>query len=866
MGEVYRARDTRLKRDVALKVLPEAFAADPERMARFQREAELLASLNHPNIAHIYGVEDRALVMELVEGPTLASPLPLETALDYARQIAEALEYAHEKGIIHRDLKPANVKVTGEGVVKLLDFGLAKAVEDPLHPGDDPSNSPTLTLGATRVGVILGTAAYMSPEQASAKTADRRADIWSFGAVLYEMLAGKKAFEGDSVSDTLASVLKLDPDWNALPKETPAAIVGLIRRCLTKDRKQRLQAIGEARICLENPQAQPAANAGPAPAAQLLPPKLLLAFTAGLFAVIAAVALWVAWRERPVARPLARLEVDLGADVSLPPLANNGSALTVVLSPDGTRLAYVSGTPPRLFTRRLDQPNATELPGTRGASQPFFSPDGQWIGFVVGTKLNKISVEGGAVVTLAEMSVVAGATWGPDGNIVVGGAITHGLTRVPAGGGAPAPLLKLANGEFAQSQPQLLPGGKAVLFASVGASLNPDQASIDVLTLADGRRKTVARGGISPIYLPSGHLTYLNKSNLFAVAFDLDRLETRGNAVRVLDDVGYESPTNAPVALSFSTAGTLIYRRGSKDATARMTTVEWLDEAGKRQPLLARPGAYSDLRLAPDGRRLALLLDGADHGIVVSDPQRDATTRLASGGGLYSTPIWTPDGSYVVFSVFNAGSFWTRADGAGQPRPLTQIGAPWSFSRDGKHLAYYDLEPPGINQLWTAPVDEQGGQLKAGKAEQFLKSQSQDTDPVFSPDGRWLAYQSDASGHNEIYVRPFPRPASGEGALSQISNNGGTSPLWSQASHELLYQSGDQIMAVTYTVTGDSFHADKPRVWLDKFTGTAFDLDPNGKRIAALMPVTGSAAPAREHTVFFLENFFDYLKQKVPVK
>jgi serine/threonine protein kinase len=378
MGEVYRARDSKLKREVALKVLPDSLADDPERMVRFQREAEMLASLNHRNIAQIYGVEDGALVMELVEGGTLSSPLPVDTALNYARQIAEALEYAHERGVIHRDLKPANIKVTPDGTVKLLDFGLAKAVEDPAALRENPEHSPTLTLGVTRVGVILGTAAYMSPEQASGRTADRRADIWGFGAVLYEMLSGRRAFAGESVSDTLASVLKEEPDWNALPAETPPSIRRLIQRCLTKDRKQRLQAIGEARIAIDEAlSGAPTESAPPLPARRNVVPWAV----AGVSVVALVVMGWGWWRaSRPVELPLMRLDVDLGPEISLQHLGLNASSL--IISPDGTRLVYVasvSGGPLKLFSRALDQPDATELPGTEGAIYPFFSrTDSGW--------------------------------------------------------------------------------------------------------------------------------------------------------------------------------------------------------------------------------------------------------------------------------------------------------------------------------------------------------------------------------------------------------------------------------------------------------------------------------------------------------
>ena len=439
MGEVYRAKDTKLKREVALKVLPEAFARDPERMARFQREAEMLAALNHPNIAAIYGFEDGALIMELVEGETLSRPLPIDTALRYARQIAEALEYAHERGVIHRDLKPANVKVTSEGVVKLLDFGLAKAIENPAARGGDPANSPTLTLGMTAVGVIMGTAAYMSPEQAGGKTADRRADIWSFGAVLYEMLSGKRAFGGESVSDTLASVLKVDPDWNALPAATPASIRKLVRRCLAKDRKQRLQAIGEARIAIEEVLAGAPTEEASAPAAGGRRSILPWAAAAGVLAIVAAIGWWIAWRStRPVDQPLLSLSVDLGPDAIV------GTHITAAISPDGTRLAFPAHGPDgktQLATRLLDQPQATLLPGTEGADDPFFSPDGQWIGFFAEGKMKKVSVRGSAVVVLCDAPAGRGAAWGEDDNIIatLDGNTGVGLSRVPAAEGRRRP-------------------------------------------------------------------------------------------------------------------------------------------------------------------------------------------------------------------------------------------------------------------------------------------------------------------------------------------------------------------------------------------------------------------------------------------
>jgi serine/threonine protein kinase len=883
MGEVFRARDTKLKREVALKVLPDSFASDPERMARFQREAEMLALLNHRNIAQIYGVEDGALVMELVEGGTLSSPLPIDTALNYARQIAEALEYAHERGVIHRDLKPANIKVTSEGTVKLLDFGLAKAIEDPAVSGDNPEHSPTLTLGVTRVGVILGTAAYMSPEQASGKTADRRADIWGFGAVLYEMLSGKRAFAGESVSDTLASVLKLDPDWDVLPSETPASIRRLIQRCLTKDRKQRLQAIGEARIAIEGLlSGAPLDTVEPLAVQRSIVPWVV----SGVSVVALAIALWALWgTARPVEQRLVWLDVDLGQETSLLPLP---SANSVIISPDGTRLIYVAsaaGGPSKLFSKRLDQPNATDLPGTDGATHPFFSPDGQWVGFTdPGSKLNKISVEGGAVVSLGDYRATS-TTWGEDGSLIACQAVGKGMVLLSSSGGAATPVTELANGEVAHAFPQMLPGGKAVLFTAYIGGPETDKASIEVVRLSDRRRSTLVRGGTSPHYVGlsngPGHLVYSHKGTLFAIPFDLNRLETRGTAVRVLDGVNYEAFSGV-AHFAVSRTGTLVYRKWDGGTADRVTTVQWLDASGKNEPLLRKPGNYKDLSLSPDGKRLAVSVgEGSTRDICVYDPQRDMMTRLTFGGGLYVSPVWSPDGRYVVFGseVGGPGVSWARGDGAGQPQvlPESKDDQPASFSPDGKRLAYNRLntESGGATwQIWTVPIEDSGGQLKAGKPEQFLKTRFNDLTPVFSPDGRWLAYESNESGRYEVYVGTFLPGPSVRGGKWQISNSGGRLPVWSHKNRELLYQSGTQIMAMDYTVRGDSFVPGKLRVWASKLEGapegeggipTWFDLAPDGKRLAVEVPVGKPEPPKPQHEVTLVFNFSDELRRRVPV-
>ncbi len=852
MGEVYRARDTRLGRDVAIKVSAERFSD------RFEREARAVAALNHPNICHLYDVGPNYLVMELVEGESPKGPLPLEEALRIARQIGDALEAAHEKGIIHRDLKPANIKITPDGAVKVLDFGLAKTT-NAASGAASPEDSPTISMAATQAGVILGTAAYMSPEQARGKVVDKRADIWAFGVVLYELLTGKRLFVGEDLTETLASVVKQETRLD----DAPPQVRRLLRGCLEKDPKKRLRDIGDAWRLLEE---------APSP----VPSRTKIARRAGGLAAgvlaIAGVLLWAPWRPSPPAdRSLVRLDVDLGPEISLAPLGS-GTRSSVILSPDGTRLVYaasISGGPQKLFIRGLDQPNAVELPGTEGVNFPFFSPDGQWVGFGTGAgKLNKISVEGGAVVPLCDITFFS-ASWGEDGNIVIGEIAGNPLVRIPSSGGAATPLTELASGEASHGYPQILPGGKAVLFTAYMGGPDVDKAFIDAFSLAGRRRKTLVRGGTSAHYVSGpdgvGYLVYTKKATLFAIAFDLERLETRGTAVPVLDGIAFEPLGNA-AHYGISRNGTLVYRKAG-GAAAKRFTVRWLDAAGELEPLVTKPGNYRDPHLSPDGKRLALAIgDAANADIWIYDRQRDAWTRLTSGGW-YGNPIWSPDGLYIVFGSFS-GMLWTRADGAGQPQALThgrnnQI--PVSFSPDGKRLGYTERESGSTSwQIWTVPVEESGGQLRAGMPEQFLHTQFSDAGPFFSPDGRWLAYQSDESGHDEVYVRAFPAP--GQAGKWLISNSGGESPMWSPKEHELLYQSGDQIMTVKYTASGDSFLPEKPRVWLSKLGGSKdFDLAPDGKHLVVVMPAEDTPeAPKAEHEVTFLFNFIDYLRRRVP--
>jgi serine/threonine protein kinase len=883
MGEVYRAHDSRLNRDVAIKVSNTQFTE------RFTREARTIASLNHTNICHLYDVGPNYLVMEYVEGPDLGGPLDFDDALPIIQQIIDGIEAAHEKNIIHRDLKPANIKITPEGVVKILDFGLAKALaqEGSPPPSSDGNleNSPTLTMGATAAGTILGTAAYMAPEQAKGKAADKRSDIWSFGVVLYEVLTGKRLFSGESAVEILGGVLNQDPDISAAPPR----VHKLLRWCLEKDRKQRLQSIGDARRLLSR-DSDGMESVPTAP----LPSRFGAGgwVAAGVLAVALAGVSFIAYRAtRPAElKPLVRLDVDLGTDVSLPApsSAANLSGSSVAISPDGMRLVYVSGTASgsttKLFTRRLDQPKATELPGTEGAVAPFFSPDGQWVGFLTGGKLSKISVEGGAVVPLGEVGIIRGASWGEDGNIFMG-VQGKDLVRIRDGGGSSvgspmgSPMGSLetvaAPGNGAGNIycfPQILPGGKAILFSAY-TTPNPDASSIEVLTLADHHQKTVSRGGTSPYYVATsngaGYLVYFNRATLFAIPFDLEKLETRGTAVPIVDDVA-SNGTYGNAQFSFSRNGTFVYQAGGADAG--LLTIQWLDGAGKTQPLLAKPGNYGRPSLSPSGERVALeVYGGSGTDIWAYDWQRDTMTRLTFTGNA-NAPIWSPDGPYIAFGTQAAGMYVIRSDGSGKPQPLTQsknLQYPWSFTPDGKRLAFLERDPKNSFDLWTVPLESDGAGLRAGKPEPFLQTPVDERYPVFSPDGRWLAYASAESGTFQIYVRAYPD----KGGKWQISNTGGTYPTWSRSGHQLFFETLDQhIMAAAYRALGDSFEADKPRLWSEKPIGGGvnnlknIDLAPDGKRIAALMPATeAKGAPETQNQVVFLENFIDELQRKVPV-
>ena len=886
MGEVYRARDTRLGRDVALKVLPPAFAADRDRMARFEREARLLAALNHPGIAALHGLEERdgtrALVMELVDGPTLLEriergALPLDEALAVARQIAEALEYAHERGIVHRDLKPANVKLAPDGAVKVLDFGLAKAL------GDDPASadsgdSPTLSAVATRAGVILGTAAYMSPEQAKGRPADRRSDVWAFGVVLYEMLSGQRLFSGETAAETLAQVIALEPVLASLPASLPHRVRNLLERCLTKDPKQRLQAIGEARIAIEQAIAQPEASAAGERRVRSQPTWRLAAPWALAVGLAAALAFIVpSWRSRrtpPSLEKALRLSVELGADVWLD--ATGGpQAAAAVLSPDGSVLAFVArkatGEEAQLYLRRLDQPQAAPLPATEGARNPFFSPDGQWVGFFAGGKLKKIAASGGAAVTLCDAPDDRGGSWGEDGAIVFTPTTASGLWRVSSGGGTPEALTTPGPAGMDNSHrwPQVLPEGAAVLFTSGRLGLD-ETRNVWVQPLPRGDVKVLVKGGYYGRYLASGHVLYMYEGTLFAVPFDLERLRQAGPAVPVLEGVANNVGSSA-AQLAFSNRGTLVFSMGEGVTTNQ--PIQWLDRDGNMRSLRAAPSGYANIRFSPDGGRLSMdIQEAGQRDVWVYEWARHTMSRLTFDPHSDTFPVWTPDGQRLAFASARGGTlnvFWQRADGTGEAQRLTEsanLQVPTSWHPNGRLLALHELNPARNDwDIKVLPMEgDEASSWKPGKPTPFLSSPFTERDSAFSPDGRWLAYASNESGRFEVYVRPFPGP----GGKWQVSDDGGMHPTWSRGGRELLYWDQERLLTAAYAVEGDSLRFERPRSWSPariplRAVNRTFDLHPDGQRVAAVRAAGEEREFKRDHVTLILD-FGDELRRIAP--
>ncbi len=900
MGEVYRAHDTRLNRDVALKVLPEGVAGDPDRLARFRREAQVLASLNHQNIAAIHGLEEdprdrgssTALVLELVEGPTLADrialgALPIDEALRIAAQVAHALEAAHERGVVHRDLKPANIKIRGDGTVKVLDFGLAKALEgDVSSPPGSATLSPTLTSPAmmTGIGVILGTAAYMAPEQARGKAVDKRADIWAFGVVLFELLAGRRLFPGSEVSDTLAFVLTKEPDWAALPPSTPASLRRLLRRCLEKDRTRRLADIADAQLDIEDALQDLSTGSSASLVAppgrdeprwrRVVPWAVAGTALAGLVATLVA---WAPWRNTPSPAPV-RVLAQLGTNAVL-----SAATPSLAMSPDGTTLAFVArplsilSTRTLLFVRRLDRLDAQVLDGTEGGAAPFFSPDGEWIAFFVDGSLKKIPVIGGAIVTLCAVSSPRGGSWGADNTIVF--ASSEGLSRVPAAGGQVDRLTVVQKGGPVPSSPQILPGGRAVLYLEAVSSLDSsNSAQVVVKPLPSGDPKVVLRGGgMMPRYVETGHLTIVRGGTMFAVPFDLNALETRGSPVPVADNIATIATVGAVAALSAK--GLLAYQPRVGTSAAQGPVV-WLNRNGATTPLRATPAVWGFPRFSPDGRRLALGIDdGRQTDIWVYEWERDILTRVTSDPGSDVAPVWTPDGTRLVFASTRGNNvsnlYWQRADGTGEAQRLTDspiAQLPDAFHPDGRHLVFHQGDPSAGRQdigMLTLEGDEAHG-WKAGPPTTLVGGNFLKANARFSPDGRWVSYSAFDSGRFEIYVQPFP----GLGSRVQVSSDGGNLALWSRTKNEIYFAGNQQqrLMVASFTVAGDVFTPAKAQPWTEaRFSmappiaafGPGFDLHPDGQRFAvapANGPSNGAGQPAS--TFVLVSNLFDELRRQ----
>jgi serine/threonine-protein kinase len=870
MGDVYRARDTKLKRDVAIKLLPEEFARDSDRVARFQREAEVLASLNHPNIAAIYDFqhtdEARFLVIELVEGESLSDrikrgPLPVDEALEIGKSICEALEAAHEKGIVHRDLKPANVKITPDGKVKVLDFGLARAMES--SPASAVlSNSPTLinSIAETNAGMIIGTAAYMSPEQARGKAVTKAADIWAFGCVLYEMLTGKAAFEGEDVATILAAVMMREPVFDTLPANIPPAIRTLLHRCLRKERQQRLQDATGIRIEIEEALAAPLADKHPTWPADVGSYRAAALIGTATLLIGLAIGVWLRTPSVPQQLPqLVRL------DLSIAPGTELGEFPTLTVSPDGTQVAYVAtrGGVQQIYLRPLASVDAKPLPGTEGAVLPFFSPDGKWLGFFAGGKLKKISTGGGVSVTLAD-SGNQGGSWSSDDTILFRESRSNGFAEVPAKGGAVRRIPTPDPQRLLQplQQPEFLPDGKTALFSSP----TPDGATADdkvigVVTLETGQQKILVQGGSHPHYLPTGHLVFMRSGTLMAVPFDVTRLEITGIPVPVLEGIR-ESVTGIG-AFSCSRTGTCASLGGGMIGAQR--TALLVDRSGANHPLPIPPRSYGHPRFSAGGDKVSFWIEQVNCDVLIYDVARSAFARLTDNGDNHY-PTWTADGKRITYLSRKTSSspsqsyelYWKPADGSGPEEKLTSTplnlaaGGQLSWSPNGKVLAFVDR-----GDIWLLPLEGER------KAKPFFQSKFDESMPAFSPDGRWLAYVSDESGRPEVYVQPFPEP----GSKYPISVGGGTEPVWARSGRELFYRSDDQMMVVAVTEQ-PGFSASSPKLlFVGPFARTAgrtnYDVSPDGQHF--LMFKVGQQAQASSQ-INVVINWFRELQERVPVK
>lgn len=854
MGEVYRATDTNLKRSVAIKVLSASVAGDTERLTRFQREAELLAALNHPNIAQIYGLEKSdgitALVMELVDGPTLADriaqgPVPVDETLAVAKQIAEALEAAHEQGIVHRDLKPANIKLRPDGTVKVLDFGLAKAMEPPGAAPAGVSQSPTITTPAmTHAGLILGTAAYMPPEQAKGRPADKRADIWAFGVVVFEMLTGQRVFTGDTVSDTLASVLKTDPNWRSLPPAVPRRLRALLRWCLDKDPKRRLRDIADARVQIEDLLAGKADDviAGGVRIGRRVA-HLAIAALAG--AVVATTLAWTAFRPAP-----PRVVRMTASPYNSAALSIDGSARDISITPDGAKIVYTGNHGTQLFVRSLTEFEPATIFSASGVLRGVFtSPDSNWVGFVEGANtLRIVTITGGNPITLLTMDGHSlGATWGADDRIVFATANpATGLQRVAREGGTAEVLTTpdRARGDADHLWPEVLPNNRGVLFTITPIRGGLGNAQIAVRDASTGTIKLLLRGGHHAHYVPGGHLVFAVGNTLRAVGFDLDRLEVRGAPVPVVPRVA----TTAAGAADFAVAGdgTLVYV-DAPGAAAGLTPM-WVDRAGNETPTGAPPGSYEYPRLTRNGTGIALSVGGDDGGAFIWD-LRAGTLRRP--GGVHADSLVGAAGTHMVFSSTQGGPasnlYRQAANGGGVPErltdsPNTQIAT--SITPDERAVIFHEITPAGERDLYQLILPRPG---ESARSIALIATRDDERNGIVSPDGRWLSYESDRSGQFEIYVRPFPNVEEG---LWQVSVGGGRQAVWTRSSQELFYVALDgSLLVVAVNARGSEWSARPPQKFLDNryFSGGGvprqYDVAPDGQRVVVLKQGSDQGSP-----------------------
>jgi Tol biopolymer transport system component/predicted Ser/Thr protein kinase len=873
MGEVYRARDTRLDRIVAIKVLPTHLADRSELRERFDREAKTVASLNHPHICTLYDVGHQDgidyLVMEYLEGETLAQrlqkgALPLEQALQYAIEISDALDKAHRKGVTHRDLKPGNIMLTKTGT-KLLDFGLAKLKQEAAPANVSLSDLPTAKDPLTAEGAIVGTLQYMAPEQVEGKTdqIDARTDIFTFGAVVYEMGTGKKAFEGKTQASLIAAILERDPPaMSSLQPMAPPALDRVVKKCLAKEPEKRWQAASD--VCDELKWiAEGGSQIGLAPAATIKGIRALgrreVIIGSGvslLSAVVSGIAVWK-WKP-PAPQPVTSTVINLPPGQQFAGL-DVGPALA--LSPDGTVLAYIarqSGTQ-QLYLRAMDRLEAKPIPGTDGAFNPFFSPDSQWLGFFVGQKVKKISVNGGAALTLGDASFPHGASWSSLGVIAFSPSIGSSLKQVPDGGGTPQLLTRLQKGEVNQRWPEFLPGAKAVLFTGAPTNASWNNAEVAAQSVETGERRNLIQGGTHPRYAASGHLVYAQGGSLMAVPFDPGRLAITGAAVPIVEGV-LQSPSSGAAQYSLSATGSLVYISGGVQADQRRLV--WVTRNGAEQPVAAPARSYVYPRISPDGQLISVGITEEDTQIWLYDLSREKLTRITFGGSVNQDSTWTPDGKRIAVQSNREGPlnmFWQLADGSGGVEHLVSSeydNFPISWSPDGQLLAFAEVNPTTGYDIWVLRLSDR-------KAQPFLRTTFNESAAHFSPDGRWLAYISDESGRFEIYVQPYPGP----GGKWQISTEGGTEPVWNRNGRELFYRSGGKMMAVDIT-TQPTFASGKPRMLFEgqysPAPGTAnnFDVSSDGQRFLMIKPnEAGEAAPTQINVVL---NWFEELKQKVP--